>query len=76
MAIRLAPGENAERPAVFSVPHHHRDGSMVVVQLSAVDRGELAELLTEAWRPRVPARLRARPSTRPPADEPPPQLRR
>ncbi|OMQ14775.1 hypothetical protein A7K94_0214205 [Modestobacter sp. VKM Ac-2676] len=63
VAIRLAPGENAElaaeRPEVFSVPHHYRTSSMVVVQLAAVDRVELAELLTEAWRQRAPARLRA-----------------
>ncbi|SDY05943.1 hypothetical protein SAMN05661080_02191 [Modestobacter sp. DSM 44400] len=63
VAIRLAPGENAElaaeRPAVFSVPHHYRNSAMVVVDLSAVERGELAELLTEAWRQRAPARLRA-----------------
>ena len=63
VAIRLAPGENtglaAERPAVFSVPHHYRNSPMVVVQLAAVDRAELAELLTEAWRLRAPARLRA-----------------
>jgi hypothetical protein len=32
---------------------------MVVVQLAAVDRAELDELLTEAWRQRAPARLRA-----------------
>jgi hypothetical protein len=63
VAIRLAPGENAElaaeRPAVFSVPHHYRNSSMVVVQLAAADRAELAELLTEGWRLRAPARLRA-----------------
>jgi hypothetical protein len=63
VAIRLAPGENtglaAERPAVFSVPHHYRNSTMVVVALDAVDRVELAELLTEAWRQRAPARLRA-----------------
>ena len=63
VAIRLAPGENtglaAERPAVFSVPHHYRNSSMVVVDLASVDRAELAELLTEAWRLRAPARLRA-----------------
>jgi hypothetical protein len=63
VAIRLAPGENAElaaeRPEVFSVPHHYRNSTMVVVQLAAVDRAELAELLTEAWRERAPARLRA-----------------
>jgi hypothetical protein len=63
VAIRLAPGENAElaaeRPDVFSVPHHYRNSTMVVVQLAGVDRTELAELLTEAWRQRAPVRLRA-----------------
>ena len=63
VAVRLAPGENtelaAERPEVFSVPHHYRNSTMVVVQLAAVEPGELAELLTEAWRLRAPARLRA-----------------
>lgn len=63
VAVRLAPGENtglaAERPEVFSVPHHYRNSTMVVVDLAAVDRAELAELLTEAWRQRAPARLRA-----------------
>ena len=63
VAIRLAEGENralaAERPAVFSVPHHYRNSTMVVVDLAAADRDELAELLTEAWRLRAPAWLRA-----------------
>ncbi len=62
VAIRLAEGENrelaAERPDVFSVPHHYRNSTMVVVHLAQVDRAELAELLTEAWRLRAPARLR------------------
>ena len=63
VAVRLAEGENralaAERPGVFSVPRHYRNSTMVVVDLAAADRGELAELLTEAWRLRAPARLRA-----------------
>jgi hypothetical protein len=63
VAIRLAEGENRAlaggRPGVFSVPHHYRNSTMVVVDLAAVDAGELAELLTEAWRLRAPARLRA-----------------
>jgi hypothetical protein len=71
VAIRLAPGENtaltAERPAVFSVPHHYRNSTMVVVALGEVDRAELAELLTEAWRLRAPARLRAAFDAGPPA---------
>ncbi|MFW3170269.1 MmcQ/YjbR family DNA-binding protein [Geodermatophilus sp. CPCC 206100] len=63
VAIRLAEGENrelaAERPGVFSVPHHYRNSTMVVVDLAATDREELAELLTEAWRLRAPAQLRS-----------------
>ena len=63
VAVRLAPGETtglaAERPGVSLVPHHSRTSTMVVVRLAAVDRDELAELLTEAWRLRAPARLRA-----------------
>jgi hypothetical protein len=43
---------------VFSVPHHDRNSTMVVVHPAAVDRTELAELLTEAWRQGAPARLR------------------
>jgi hypothetical protein len=62
VAVRLAPGENTalagERPEVFSVPHHYRNSTMVVVELAAVDREELAELLIEAWRLRAPVRLR------------------
>ena len=63
VAVRLAEGENralaAERPDVFSVPQHYRNSTMVVVALAEVDRAELDELLTEAWRLRAPARLRA-----------------
>ena len=62
VAVRLAEGENralaAGRPAVFSVPHHYRNSTFVVVDLAAVGRDELDELLTEAWRLRAPARLR------------------
>jgi hypothetical protein len=58
-ATALALPEAAERPDVFSVPHHYRNSTFVVVDLAAVDRAELTELLTEAWRLRAPARLRA-----------------
>ncbi len=78
VAIRLAAGENtalaAGRPEVFSVPHHYRNSTMVVAQLAAVDRAELAELLTEAWRLRAPARLRAEFDAA--AESPPGQPRR
>jgi hypothetical protein len=42
--------------AFFSTPHY--DGyPYVLVRLEAVDAGELAELLEEAWRIRAPKRL-------------------
>jgi hypothetical protein len=42
----------------FTIPHY--DGHpMVLVRLSAVERDELAELLTDAWLARAPKRLRA-----------------
>jgi hypothetical protein len=40
----------------FTIPHYDGHAS-VLVRLSAVDRDELAELLTEAWRVRAPKRL-------------------
>ena len=46
----------AEPAKFFTVPHY--DGyASVLVRLSAVDRDELAELLTDAWRARAPKRL-------------------
>ena len=48
----------AEPAKFFTVPHY--DGyPRVLVRLSAVDRDELAELLTDAWRARAPKRLLA-----------------
>src|SRR5215213_5952346 len=42
----------------FTVPHY--DGrAAVLVRLSALDRTELGELLTDAWRLRAPKRLLA-----------------
>lgn len=42
--------------AFFTIPHY--DGHpYVLVRLDAVDPGELAELLEEAWRIRAPKRL-------------------
>jgi hypothetical protein len=42
----------------FTTPHY--DGhTTVLVRLSAVDRVELRELLTDAWLARAPKRLRA-----------------
>jgi hypothetical protein len=48
----------AEPEKFFTVPHY--DGyAMVLVRLSSVDREELGELLTDAWRNRAPKRLLA-----------------
>src|SRR3954469_5634534 len=48
--LRADPGK------FFTVPHYDGHAS-VLVRLAAVDRDELAELLTEAWRVRAPKRL-------------------
>jgi hypothetical protein len=46
----------ADPEKFFTTPHY--DGyASVLVRLDAVDRDELAELLTEAWRVRAPKRL-------------------
>ena len=45
-------------PPPRSGPHHDGHPS-VLVRLAAVDREELAELLTDAWRVRAPKRLAA-----------------
>jgi hypothetical protein len=46
----------ADPEKFFTIPHYDGHAS-VLVRLSAVDRDELAELLTEAWRVRAPKRL-------------------
>jgi hypothetical protein len=46
----------ADPTKFFTIPHYDGHAS-VLVRLSAVDRDELAELLTEAWRVRAPKRL-------------------
>jgi hypothetical protein len=46
----------SEPEKFFTIPHYDGHAS-VLVRLSAVDRDELAELLTEAWRVRAPKRL-------------------
>jgi hypothetical protein len=48
--IRAEPGK------FFSTPHYDGHPS-VLVRLEAVDRKELRELLTDAWRARAPKRL-------------------
>ena len=40
----------------FTIPHYDGHAS-VLVRLAAVDRDELAELLTDAWRTRAPKRV-------------------
>ncbi|MDQ1424561.1 MAG: hypothetical protein QOD72_2059 [Acidimicrobiaceae bacterium] len=42
----------------FTLPHYDGHAS-VLVRFAAVDVDELAELLTEAWRVRAPAKVRA-----------------
>lgn len=46
-------------PDKFFTTAHYDGHPMVLVRLAAVDRGELAELIEEAWLARAPAALRA-----------------
>lgn len=47
----------ADPAAYFTTPHY--DGyAVVLVNLAAVGRTELAELITESWRTKAPIRLR------------------
>jgi hypothetical protein len=46
-------------PAKFFTVAHYDGHPSVLVRLSAVDRTELRELLTDAWRARAPKRLLA-----------------
>jgi hypothetical protein len=48
----------AEPAKFFTTPHYDGHPS-VLVRLSAVERDELAELLTDSWRLRAPKRLAA-----------------
>lgn len=48
----------AEPAKFFTTPHYDGHPS-VLVHLSAVERDELAELLTDSWRLRAPKRLAA-----------------
>jgi len=48
----------AEPEKFFTTPHYDGHAS-VLVRLGAVDREELRELLTDAWRVRAPKRLAA-----------------
>ncbi len=44
-------------PAFYTTPHYDGYGS-IIVDLAAVDPGQLSELLTEAWRLKAPVRVR------------------
>jgi hypothetical protein len=46
------------RPEVFSTLPHYDGHAVVLLRLESVDAEELAELVTEAWRVKAPARLR------------------
>jgi hypothetical protein len=46
-------------PAKFFTVEHYDGHPTVLVRLSAIDRTELGELLTDAWRLRAPKRLLA-----------------
>jgi hypothetical protein len=46
----------ADPAKFFTIPHYDGHPS-VLVRLAAVDRDELRELLTDAWRARAPKRL-------------------
>jgi hypothetical protein len=52
-AALLASGD----PAFCTTPHYDGHGS-ILVDLDRVDAGQLAELVTDAWRLRAPVRLR------------------
>ena len=46
-----------ENPAAYVVTDHYRDHPMMLVDLEAVPRDELREVLVESWRRRAPKRL-------------------
>jgi hypothetical protein len=49
----LASGD----PAFYTTPHYDGYGA-ILVDLTKVDHGQLAELVEEAWRIKAPARVR------------------
>ena len=49
----------ASEPAKFTTTPHYDGHPIVLVRYDGVDAEELTELLTESWRLRAPARLRA-----------------
>ena len=62
LALRVAgQGEKEEllasEPEVFFTEPHYDGYPAVLARLTAIDRDELAELITDAWRLRAPKRL-------------------
>ena len=49
----LASGD----PAFYTTPHYNGYGA-ILVDLDRVDRAQLAEMIEDAWRRKVPAKLR------------------
>ena len=45
-------------PAYYTTPHYDGYGS-IIVDLSAIDRAALSELIVQAWRIKAPAKTRA-----------------
>jgi hypothetical protein len=63
-AIRVSGREEKEAliasdPDKFFTEPHYNGFPAVLVRLDAIERGELAELLTDAWRAAAPRRLHA-----------------
>lgn len=54
------------RPENFFTTAHYEGSASVLLRLGAVDRAELTECLTDAWRSRAPARLAAELAEAPP----------
>jgi hypothetical protein len=47
----------AERPAVYFLTDHYRNGAWVLVRLPVIGRGELRRIVTASWRYAAPPRL-------------------
>jgi hypothetical protein len=45
------------QPQAFFTTDHYRDHPTILIRLSKVDRRQLQELLTQAWRAKAPATL-------------------
>lgn len=61
LAVRLDFEERdlllAADPETFFITDHYRGYPAILVRLTAVEEGELAELLESAWRARAPRKL-------------------